>query len=110
MKLILLMLVQFGLPVSAADLTFSTVNGHGDVPMNVAETGNPSGPEIIFIHGMAMGLQSFRPQFESDLAKDFRLVAYDLRGHGNSGKPWRPDDVNKPDIWADDLAAVIKAK
>jgi non-heme chloroperoxidase len=94
----------------AAEPTFSTVAGHGGLPLNVIETGNAEGPEILLIHGMAMGLQSFRPQFESDLAKRFRIVAFDLRGHGNSGKPWRPEDVQPAEVWADDVAAVIAAK
>ena len=99
-----------GVSASAADLTFTTVPGAGGLPLNVAETGKADGPAILFIHGMAMGYLSFKPQFDSDLAKDFRLVAFDLRGHGNSGKPWKPEDVQPSDIWADDVAAVIKAK
>lgn len=104
------LLIGAGASAGAADLAFETVPGHGGVPLNVAEVGNAGGPEILFIHGMAMGLQSFRLQFDSELAQDFRMVAFDLRGHGNSGKPWRPEDVNIPEIWADDVAAVIKAK
>lgn len=91
-------------------LRFETIAGHGGLPLNVAETGNPSGPEALLIHGMAMGLQSFQPQFDSELANDVRIIAFDLRGHGNSGKPWRPEDVQSSEIWADDVAAVIKAK
>ncbi|MSO97294.1 MAG: alpha/beta hydrolase [Rhodospirillaceae bacterium] len=99
-----------GVSASAADLAFTTVAGAGGLPLNVAETGKADGPAILLIHGMAMGYLSFKPQFDSDLAKDFRLVAFDLRGHGNSGKPWKPEDVQSSDIWADDVAAVIKAK
>ncbi|MDX2143972.1 MAG: alpha/beta hydrolase [Rhodospirillaceae bacterium] len=95
--------------LGAAELKFSTIDGHGGLPLNVMEVGNPAGPAILLIHGMAMGAMSFRPQFDSALAKDFRLVAYDLRGHGNSGKPWDPKDVQASEIWADDMAAVIAA-
>ena len=97
-------------PTFAADLNFSSVEGFGGLPLNVVETGKADGPAILMIHGMAMGAMSFRPQLESDLAKDFRLVAFDLRGHGNSGKPWRGEDVQPSDVWADDVAAVIKTK
>lgn len=111
-RTLLMMAVVAGmtLPAYANDLNFSTVAGAGDLPLNVVETGNPQGPAILFIHGMAMSYLSFKPQLESDLGKTYRLVAYDLRGHGNSGKPWRAEDVQPPDIWADDLAAVIAAK
>jgi non-heme chloroperoxidase len=95
---------------NATDMSFSTVEGAGGLPLNVVETGNADGPAVLFIHGMAMGAMSFRPQLESDLGKDFRLVALDLRGHGGSGKPWKQSDVQPSDVWADDIAAVIKAK
>ncbi|MBL8645039.1 MAG: alpha/beta hydrolase [Rhodospirillaceae bacterium] len=94
---------------SAAELTFQTVAGHGGLPLNVAVGGNEKGPPILFIHGMGMSYLSFAPQYQSDLAKDFRIVAMDLRGHGNSGKPWKREDVQDSGIWADDVAAVIAA-
>jgi pimeloyl-ACP methyl ester carboxylesterase len=36
-------------------------------------------------------------------------VAFDLRGHGNSGLPWQPDAYDEGRPWADDVNAVIKA-
>jgi len=92
------------------DMWFSTVPGAGGAPLNVMETGNPSGSEILFIHGMGMSYLSFLPQYQSDLAKEFRIVAMDLRGHGGSAKPWRREDVQPSAVWADDIAAVIAAK
>jgi len=102
------------LPTTAAatetDMSFVTVAGAGDAPLNVMEMGNPAGPEILFIHGMGMSYLSFQPQYQSDLAREFRIVAMDLRGHGASAKPWRTEDVQPSLIWADDIAAVIAAK
>jgi len=92
------------------DMSFVTVAGAGGAPLNVMEMGNPSGPEVLFIHGMGMSYLSFRPQYESILAREFRIVAMDLRGHGGSAKPWRTEDVQPSTIWADDIAAVIAAK
>jgi pimeloyl-ACP methyl ester carboxylesterase len=91
----------------AADVEFKTIEGYGGLPLNVAIGGNPDGPPIIFIHGMAFSYLAFETQFNSDLAKDFKLIAFDLRGHGNSGKPWRKEDAADPNIYADDVAAVI---
>ena len=35
-------------------------------------------------------------------------MALDLRGHGNSGKPWRAEDYSDSARWADDIATVIR--
>jgi pimeloyl-ACP methyl ester carboxylesterase len=50
---------------------------------------------------------SWSRQLDSDLAKDHRLVAMDLRGHGQSEKPHDAYDDSK--LWADDVDAVIRA-
>jgi pimeloyl-ACP methyl ester carboxylesterase len=42
----------------------------------------------------------------SDLANEFRLVALDLRGHGESDKPH--DAYSDCVLWADDVEAVIR--
>jgi len=110
MRAFIVALTLWAAQATAAELSFSTVDGHGGLPLNVVETGNPNGPAILLIHGMAMSYLSFTPQLESDLAKDFRLVAFDLRGHGNSGKPWNKDDVQPSEVWANDVAAVISFK
>ena len=70
--------------------------------------GNPGGPEIVFIHGFSQCHLAWRRQFaDAALAAKFRLVAYDLRGHGASDKPADPAHYREDRLWADDLAAVI---
>jgi pimeloyl-ACP methyl ester carboxylesterase len=49
---------------------------------------------------------SWRRQLESDLTDRFRLVAMDLRGHGQSEKP--RDAYGDSRLWADDVQAVIR--
>lgn len=44
-------------------------------------------PSIVFVHGNSHSAQSFKDQFASDLTRDFRIVAIDLAGHGDSEKP-----------------------
>ena len=90
------------------DMTFRMVDGDGGVPLRVVDTGNREGPAILFIHGMAQSTLSFKSQLNSDLAKDFRLVAFDLRGHGGSAKPWQSSDYAGSLVWAADVAAVIE--
>ena len=72
------------------------------------EYGNPQGPAILFIHGyMQAALSWDRQTGDPALARDFRMVAYDLRGHGMSGKP-EGDAFYKPSkAWADEVKAVI---
>ena len=86
-----------------------TVLGAGGVPIETIETGNPRGPPIVFIHGMSQSHLAWLPQLRSTLARDHRLIAFDLRGHGASGKPWRSEDYAESKIWADDIDAVLRA-
>ena len=72
------------------------------------EYGNPQGPAILFIHGyMQAALSWDRQTRDPDLAREFRMVAYDIRGHGNSVKP-EGDAFYKPgQAWAGEVKAVM---
>lgn len=82
------------------------VTGGGGTQLHVVETGNPKGRPILFIHGMSQSWGSWTRQLDSDLASDYRLVAMDMRGHGQSDKP--RDAYADSKLWADDVNAVIK--
>src|SRR5882724_5333035 len=60
---------------------------HGRVFYKTSGAENP-GPPLVFIHGVGAGSSSFmwRKNFD-DLAKDFRVYAFDLLGFGFSDKP-----------------------
>jgi non-heme chloroperoxidase len=97
------------------------------IRLNVVEAGNAAGPAIVFVHGISQSWLSWIAQLSDDgLRAKYRLVAFDLRGHGASGgsnvaldadgKPsaLRPDaSYNDGDaastsaLWAGDLAAVL---
>lgn len=97
-------------PVTASsEVSIRQINGAGGVPLNVAETGDRTKPGILFIHGNGQSYLSWHAQLNSDLAEDFHLVAYDLRGHGNSGKPSQIEAYNRACIWAEDIEAVMQA-
>jgi pimeloyl-ACP methyl ester carboxylesterase len=83
------------------------VTGGNGVRLHATETGNPSAPPILFIHGFSQCWLTWRKQLDSDLARDHRLVAMDIRGHGLSDKP--RDAYGDPQLWADDVHAVIRA-
>jgi non-heme chloroperoxidase len=89
-------------------VSLSVIEGFGGVPLNVAEAGQPGNPGVLFIHGNGQSYLSWHNQLNSDLADDFHIVAFDLRGHGGSGKPWNIESYNRACIWAEDIAAVIR--
>jgi pimeloyl-ACP methyl ester carboxylesterase len=93
----------------ADDFKITTVEGSGGVPLTVVEAGKAAGPTLLFLHGYSQSHLSFLAQLRSSLGEEFRLVAMDFRGMGGSGKPWTKEAYADPKIWADDLAAVMKA-
>ena len=84
------------------------VHAPDGVVISAQEWGNPAGIEILFIHGYSQSHLSWSRQVDSDLAKSFRIITYDIRGHGGSDKPL--DSVYYKDHrhWADELKAVIE--
>ena len=84
-----------------------TVAGGGGLQLHVREWGKADGPPILFIHGWSQNHLCWDKQYESALRDEFRLVAYDLRGHGMSEAPPGPGPYTDAALWADDLAAII---
>ena len=82
-----------------------TVTGGGGVDLRVDEAGTPDGDPILFVHGYSQSRLSWGKQLSSSLADEHRLVAFDLRGHGESDKP--EDAYADSGLWADDVRAVI---
>jgi pimeloyl-ACP methyl ester carboxylesterase len=95
----------------AQDKTFKpvSVKTPDGLTISAQDWGNPNGPEIVFIHGFSQSHLSWIKQVTSDLAKEFRMVTYDLRGHGNSDKPFEPERYRDSKAWADELQAVMDA-
>ncbi|MDE1991832.1 MAG: alpha/beta hydrolase [Rhizobiaceae bacterium] len=85
------------------------VVGGGGVKLSVYSWGNQNGPAILFIHGVEQSHLIWDHQYDSALAKDFHIVALDLRGHGESDKPTDEAAYNTSELYADDIAAVLKS-
>jgi pimeloyl-ACP methyl ester carboxylesterase len=81
------------------------ISGGAGCRLYVEETGNRDGPPVLFIHGVSQSRLAWRRQLTSDLGRSLRLVAMDLRGHGDSERP--RDAYAEPFLWADDIQAVI---
>jgi pimeloyl-ACP methyl ester carboxylesterase len=92
------------------DTTPSFATAPDGVKLAVYEWGNPQGPELVLIHGFAQCHLCWRPQVESELAREFRIVAFDFRGHGASDKPADPKAYQGGSVWAKDIAAVLDFK
>ncbi|MDR6659343.1 pimeloyl-ACP methyl ester carboxylesterase [Tardiphaga robiniae] len=69
--------------------------------------GDSQASEILFIHGLRQSRLSWEKQFADPALAGFRMVGFDLRGHGDSDKPTSFDAYSEADRWADDVAAVI---
>jgi non-heme chloroperoxidase len=89
-------------------MTVHTVQGGGGLRLHVREWGRADGPPILLIHGISASHLCWARQYQSKLAKEFRLVAYDLRGHGMSQAPLEPEHYTNAKLWADDVAAIIQ--
>jgi non-heme chloroperoxidase len=84
-----------------------TVTGGGGLRLHVREWGNPNGTPIVFIHGWSQSHLCWQRQVESPLCDEFRLVAFDLRGHGMSDAPLQSQHYTNASLWGYDLAAII---
>ncbi|MGH7717509.1 MAG: alpha/beta fold hydrolase [Gemmatimonadaceae bacterium] len=82
-----------------------TITGGGGCQLHLVEAGNPQGQPILFIHGFSQCSLAWGRQLASDLARRYRLVAMDMRGHGSSDRP--RDGYGDSRLWADDVDAAI---
>ncbi len=73
--------------------------------LRVHAYGPEQGDVIVLIHGWSCSIEYWNPQI-NDLADEYRVVAYDQRGHGESQPGTRPFGTQQ---LADDLCAVLDA-
>jgi pimeloyl-ACP methyl ester carboxylesterase len=103
-------------PLARTDFTavkpnrqFTVQTAHGNA-VSAQEWGNPEGPAIVFIHGFLQShLAWWKQVTDATLATRFRMITFDLPGHGASDKPWDAALYGDSAKWADTLAAVLDA-
>ena len=95
-------------PADTSALRFQVVTGAGGVPLNVVSAGDPRKPPIRLVHGIGQSYVSWENQLRAPVTDEFHVVAFDLRGHGNSGKPWGKENYADYRKYAEDVQAVIK--
>ena len=74
--------------------------------LHVEVFGSDGAPTIVFIHGWLETIRLWHHQIR-DLSRDFRIVAYDQRGHGESDAP--RGEAYTDEALSDDLQAVLDA-
>ncbi|MBB5464214.1 pimeloyl-ACP methyl ester carboxylesterase [Paraburkholderia sp. CI2] len=94
-------------PDAIAAPTSYTIASTDGVRLAVEESGNPNGPPIILVHGLLGSRLNWEEQVRSPELRQYRIITYDLRGHGLSDKPSGPQAYHDGTRWGDDLAAVI---
>lgn len=75
-------------------------------PLHAEVFGPDGAPTVVLVHGWTCTLETWTHQIQA-LDGDLRLVAFDLRGHGRSGRP-RGGDWSIEAL-AGDLEAVLRA-
>ena len=86
-----------------------TVTAPDGVALSVQESGNPLGQPVVLIHGLLGSRLNWDAQVSSAELQRYRIITYDLRGHGLSGKPTEAEAYRDGQRWAGDLATVIEA-
>ncbi|MFJ5229661.1 alpha/beta fold hydrolase [Kitasatospora sp. NPDC088391] len=95
---------DFVLPDPAAVRTVRSADG---AELNVEEYGPDGAPLIVLAHGWTCATAFWAPVVNR-LVADFRVVAYDQRGHGRSPAPAGPAGYSTAKL-AEDLEAVLVA-
>ncbi|NCI16837.1 alpha/beta hydrolase [Cronobacter muytjensii] len=91
-----------------ADARSYTVTAPDGVTIAVQESGDPDGKPIIFLHGLLGSHLNWSRQLADPQLQRFRLITFDLRGHGLSDKPDNDNAYREGRRWGADLAAVIE--
>ncbi len=83
-----------------------TVRATDGIPLHAEVFGSPDGYPIVLTHGITCAIRAWVYQI-ADLANDYRVIAFDHRGHGRSGIPRRGGYSLKH--LAGDLDSVLEA-
>ena len=86
------------MPVLALSESFS---------LNYEEWGDPTAPAVVLLHGFTSSHRMWAPQVEA-LAREYRVIAPDLRGHGRTTSPEDPSEYGI-ERYAADIVALFDA-
>ena len=92
-----------------AEIATTYAVGGGGVPLYCRSVGDAARPAILFVHGWASSLNAWSRQYTGELVDTYRLAAFDVRGHGYSGRPIGDEHYTNASLFARDVASVIHA-
>jgi len=75
------------------------------IHLNYEEHGRSDGTPILLTHAYAATLQMWRPQFEA--WKDYRVIAWDMRGHGGTDSPAAQEEYTEK-LTVEDMASLLR--
>jgi pimeloyl-ACP methyl ester carboxylesterase len=75
------------------------------IDINYEEHGNPDGAAVLLTHAYAATLQMWKPQFEA--WSDYRVVGWDMRGHGGTDSPPTQDSYTEK-LTVQDMASLLR--
>lgn len=90
-------------------MKLATITTPDGVRLSTREGGDPAGAAIVFMHGLFQSALAWHAQFAAEALSGFRLIAYDMRGHGGSDKPADAAYYREPRRWADEVKCVLDA-
>jgi non-heme chloroperoxidase len=64
-----------------------TVGQENSTPIDLYYEDHGSGPAVVLLHGWPLDSRSWEPQVHPLLAAGYRVIAYDMRGFGQSSRP-----------------------
>lgn len=77
------------------------------ITINYEEWGDRESPAVILLHGFSSDLRMWAPTVEA-FARDYRVIAPDLRGHGRTSVPPGLDSYTM-EAYVDDLRCLLDA-
>ncbi|KAL4247321.1 AB hydrolase superfamily protein [Abortiporus biennis] len=91
------------------DVVTKTLRSADGTELYAEARGDSSKPSVVFIHGFSMSTEVWREVFaDSEWLKDVYIVAYDVRGHGRSGKPEDEESWTSKRL-AEDFDTIVQA-
>src|SRR5262245_55115774 len=80
---------------------FATVNG---LRLHYLEWGDATHPPLVMLHGIARHAHTF-DHIAVDLARDYHVIAVDMRGHGDSS--WSPAGAYLVEDYLEDIEGLV---